>query len=511
MIERAEELKGKNGKIFGTSKYMEDLNIKHYIYGSVTNKADDTRYYAAFKNCRESAKKAIDEIYMDLENNIDIIHFLSDNDRKEMEKFLIGLNGLILITDSMHLNVNKAVKILKLSDGKTGYQSNAKEKSILNAAKAVKSGSLSKFGLSASLSILGKAAKYGSKRAAGGDREKLSFLSAVLGENKDCKEYYGDVLNAYNSIYKKTSYKGKCGRELCSKEYISYVENTIFSGTGFKKYMKKQYDYRTFFINRLKGIAKDIYIDAGNGTVGKSYIKEDNIKFLDNEVIPNLIDCRITPPDYKKAAKDFIMPDVTEKLFEIMRKAEADGREIALENPGIKNYIDKLLAFMSSVGAGNDYDLKAKEDWNSSWYYFDGYVLRFDDPGNIAYGIILKETFKGSPEKSEIPWYENIFLETFGHLGAGGAQWLDNYFKPVLDNLGKFLFFREIKYTSYIIDDLYDKKVAEKLVIEFGKDVFEIYKSLATLISNWKTLFDDPRDYEAIELGYDYYDNKRYH
>ena len=113
--------------------------------------------------------------------------------------------------------------------------------------------------------------------------------------------------------------------------------------------------------------------------VGKSYIKEDNIKFLDNEVIPNLIDCRITPPDYKKAAKDFIMPDVTEKLFEIMRKAEADGREIALENPGIKNYIDKLLAFMSSVGAGNDYDLKAKEDWNSSWYYFDGYVLRFDD------------------------------------------------------------------------------------------------------------------------------------
>ena len=108
---------------------MEDLNIKHYIYGSVTNKADDTRYYAAFKNCRESAKKAIDEIYMDLENNIDIIHFLSDNDRKEMEKFLIGLNGLILITDSMHLNVNKAVKILKLSDGKTGYQSNAKEKS----------------------------------------------------------------------------------------------------------------------------------------------------------------------------------------------------------------------------------------------------------------------------------------------------------------------------------------------------------------------------------------------
>ena len=32
MIERAEELKGKNGKIFGTSKYMEDLNIKHYIY-----------------------------------------------------------------------------------------------------------------------------------------------------------------------------------------------------------------------------------------------------------------------------------------------------------------------------------------------------------------------------------------------------------------------------------------------------------------------------------------------
>ena len=61
MIERAEELKGKNGKIFGTSKYMEDLNIKHYIYGSVcTNKADDAHaIMPRLKTAAESARKRL--------------------------------------------------------------------------------------------------------------------------------------------------------------------------------------------------------------------------------------------------------------------------------------------------------------------------------------------------------------------------------------------------------------------------------------------------------------------
>lgn len=77
-------------------------------------------------------------------------------------------------------------------------------------------------------------------------------------------------------------------------------------------------------------------------------------------------------------------------------------------------------------------------------------MLRFDDPGNIVYGVMARE-----------PFLDVTRAEIVGHMGAGVAQLMDNVKPEDLD--------------------------------------FEV-------LSYYATGFDDPRDYEAVELGYDYYD-----
>lgn len=42
------------------------------------------------------------------------------------------------------------------------------------------------------------------------------------------------------------------------------------------------------------------------------------------------------------------------------------------------------------VGNGKKYDLKNTGDWNDWQFFFDGYVIAYDAPGNILYGFFGK-------------------------------------------------------------------------------------------------------------------------
>lgn len=198
--------------------------------------------------------------------------------------------------------------------------------------------------------------------------------------------------------------------------------------------------------------------------------------------------------DYRKSAKDFIMPDVTEALFEVMREGEDDGRRLAkLDKRVLKSFISlshikRIGEFVKQVGGGSDFDLKSKPEWNSPWYYFDGYILRFDDPGNIVYGIILMEAFK---EDYTNGMFMERELEAFGHVGAGAAQILDNVIKPAF----------KFNFPGEELGGFYD---------EFGYLRDGSLKNAVETLLNIRTSFDDPRDYAAVELGYEYYGNKRY-
>lgn len=489
-IEKAEELRGKGGYIYGSPEYISNLNKLFHFYSGILSSSQDVNYYDALHKKNASIKKAVNEIVQDLENNIEIVHLMPRSQREETIDFLKGLQGYLKLSKESEMKIEKAIKILKLSEHKTGYHSRASEREMMEAVKIVYSGSRStRLSNRDRITLLEKAAKDGIKWAAGTDKNKAAFLNDLAGKNREQKEFFLDVVTLYHQKYtNKGTYKGKRGKALCSSEYITYYEKMIFSDISFKKYMSSPFAYESFFLAQLKGIAVVIVDDASYGQEGKNYIREsyqENMK----KWVEELRKCGIHVSGWEEKAKHFLIPDVTEKLFEIMRQAEADGLQNKKKNP---NFGDRIKEFIDAVGKESDYDIKAKDDWKGDWYYFDGYILRHDDPGNIVFGVIHKATF------SDAIGGKN---ELFGHLGAGGAQIKDNVLDPVLDEIKESFKEMSQKKTVSTNDGFYNE-------IFQGKKI-EVQANWAVFL-DIGTFFDDPRDYEAVELGYEYYENQRY-
>jgi hypothetical protein len=94
-------------------------------------------------------------------------------------------------------------------------------------------------------------------------------------------------------------------------------------------------------------------------------------------------------------------------------------------------------------------------------------ILDYDDPGNIAYGFIAKAA--GIPE-------------SIAHKGAGAVNFYDAIYTKE---------YKKILSQAFKSGDMPENDIAEKAFIRE--------------LSYWKTDFDDPRDYKAIELGFSYY------
>ena len=115
----------------------------------------------------------------------------------------------------------------------------------------------------------------------------------------------------------------------------------------------------------------------------------------------------------------------------------------------IRDTKNLLWEFKGLVESNALYDIKRRFSWSQDLQYiFDGRIIDYDDTGNIAYGVIAKAAG---------------ISEFVGHVGAGGYN-----------------------------------------LLEFGMN-----NGISAAFDQWKkwrsTIGDDPRDYAAIELGYEYY------
>lgn len=489
-IERAKELKGKGGYIYGSAAYIVYLNKLFYLRKMILSGDTDTNYYEAMKRKNNEVNKTVTAILTDLKSNLHCIHLMPKNMRTQLIEFLKGLKGYLSFTNTTNSDIEKAVRILNLKESKTGYQSRASERELKEAAKTICNGSR-KNNLSKVVrkELLKKLQNDTVKRVTGADLSKIAFVAELLGKQKETKEFFHDVKTLYEYLYEnRESFKGKEGKNMCSIEYINYYEKKIFPDTSFKSHMSSKYNYYSFIWANLQGIANAVVKDLMQGTVGKNYIEEKYWVKLDNWV-NQLRKIKIPASDYEKNVKNFKLPNVTGKLFELMRKGEADGNKLREEYPF--NIIERGRKFTKKVGAKSEYDLKSQGDWNSSWYYFDGYVLRFDDPGNIVYGIVLKSTFKDIGGLNEF----------VGHVGAGGAQILDNIINPMFPEREIKAPPRELLYNPYYLR-------GRSIMTEI--DAKPVLENAIPVLKNIFTLFDDPRDYNAVELGYKYYKYGRY-
>jgi hypothetical protein len=307
------------------------------------------------------------------------------------------------------------------------------------------------------------------------------------------QKFLGDVYHKY--IYKRKNSEKLIGinrRDIFSDDYIKEYEKRIF-GTELSWFMSN-FDYLGFYKERLKYVIKKMITDIGSKIDKRySWIKAENAKRM-KDAAASIEKCGISSANLYDVLKNFELTDVTDKLMKILREAKRDGESLKAKYPlalftlstqyskdeiidpdNAPSFIDTCLLyynFINLVADGKKYDIKRNSHWQYDLqYYFDGMILDYDDPGNIAYGVIAKAAG---------------ITESFAHRGAGAANFID------------------------AILNAFNSKEMKKEVSDYKKtgiipDTEVIEKAFLTELSYWRTNFDDPRDAEMINLGIGYY------
>lgn len=138
-----------------------------------------------------------------------------------------------------------------------------------------------------------RAIEWGENNVIGGSTEKAKFLSAVMqGKNR---EFLGDVWLKLLYTNNPKEFTGRCGRVICTSEYIDHIEQHVFGGNipNYYAYRGGDRAYKKMITDSLESIAKNIESDLAQGERNNGYIKDENADNL-KECIKNLEWCKIS-------------------------------------------------------------------------------------------------------------------------------------------------------------------------------------------------------------------------
>ncbi|MCI1959785.1 MAG: polymorphic toxin type 44 domain-containing protein [Clostridia bacterium] len=234
------------------------------------------------------------------------------------------------------------------------------------------------------------------------------------------------------------------------------------------------FDYVKFYKDKLNEIEKKINSDFDRGARGSQFVKYINWKRLQitSEILKKL---GIDTTYFNINLKRFELVDVTEKLMNIFREAKRDGEALKAKYPmadpsmqifktikycntkeddeKVTQTINLLIDFANLVKSRAKYDIKRRCSWiRDLQYIFDGYIIDYDDTGNMTFGVIAR--------------------------AAGMSQFV------LHGGAGIYNAFELFKNSKGNDERLQSLKVDLDRISSFG---------------------DDPRDYRAIELGIKYY------
>ena len=490
-LRRAVELRGRNNKILGTSEYFKEINRKN-IVGYIKYGGEGFNYVEIIKMANIFVTQYSKEILEDCKKYAQYFPYVSNNERIKLINFLKGLYKFSQFAGSSCSIFNSSISYLELKEAKAKKNSNFSDSEIDKGVAMIYNGRKTNLCSSERILIVKKAVSNGVSWTVGNDAEKMLFITEVMqGHGAD---FLKDVNNKYNYVYVfRKNLKGKCGIEIFSDGYIKYYEEKIF-GTALKsKYIYgSSYDYVEFYKRKLNEIVDEINSDFDRGARGTHFVKYQNQMNI-KKAAENLEKLGLQSKYIVINIKRFALEDVTDKLMNVLREAKRDGEMLRRKYPkAVKSEADLikftinsakikldinrslfgsnayklaeywdyyyktvsdtynlLWEFKGLVESNALYDIKRRFSWSQDLQYiFDGRIIEYDDTGNIAYGVIAKAAG---------------ISEFVGHAGAG------------LYNLYEF-----------------KRNNGISAAVDQGK--------------KWRsTIGDDPRDYAAIELGYEYY------
>lgn len=496
-FKRAEELKGRNGKLVGSEEYFRELNNTYLIISQ--HYYSNFEYDKIFNAINAKVKECFREILYDCQENAKYFSFADSSKRGKLISFVKGMEKFSEFVRNRNSDCRRCESYLELRESDSKRHTNISERELDTAVGKIYSGYRDNLGTSGRKDLIKKAAENSVMWAAGKDTAKTTFIVNVM--NGHGQDFLKDVINRYEYVHgMRMCIKGRCGCDMFSESYIKHYEEKISGKVLQSMYMYSgSYDYWEFFKKKLKDIVEEINSDFDRGVRGTSFIKYDkqeNIEKASEGLKKFGVDTKYIEINMKR----FEIEDVTDKLMAIFREAKRDGealrekypdaildfqriqklmlRHATINNPikeikEIYDTINLISEFIGMVKSWAYYDIKRRFSWNQDLQYmFDGMVLDFDDPGNMAFGIVAKAAG---------------IEEFITYLGAG----IYNFYEAV--GIASFLNSVDIAVAN---DD---------------PCIYDCDKTLAAIEgirreSQWmSTYFDDPRDHAAIKKGFEYY------
>ena len=247
-IERAKELKGKNGMIAGTAEYLNDLN-SDLVIKQLTKKANAFNYYRSIKSINNDVSKPAGEILRDLKEYAPLLRYVPSGRRDTLKRFLNGLYELSGYTGAKESKLKQAISLADLSDSRTKKNSRASDRDIDKEVDII---------------------YHGSVRTKG----SLNNSSSGKGRRKPDDKFYMDIVNKYQYKYEfKGVLKGKNGVDIFSDKYIEHYEKEIFKTAVAYKHNGGKFTYVQFIKELLNGLYGRIIYDVD------SFILQEHTRF----------------------------------------------------------------------------------------------------------------------------------------------------------------------------------------------------------------------------------------
>ena len=284
----------KNGQVLGSSAYFEELN-KNCVMRGIFTDCRDYHYVDQLEAFSERIKGNLIEIYDDLKSYSRVLPYLPDEHKKELAKFIKNVDDAHSALKTSTTKAYDCITLLELRDYSTRPKSNADFSKIRDVADEIQRERY--FSLSDIVEILRKAKDYGI-RDASSDTAKIIYVTELCGEDKD---FYDDVLLLLYYRNRLKHFEGKCGKAVCSKDYLEYYKSKIFTFEIPLTHLYGNDNYADSIKQALDGIFEEIKadIETSNACLSVEYINKlksvsDDFEKLIGKGFSDKLDTEIT-------------------------------------------------------------------------------------------------------------------------------------------------------------------------------------------------------------------------
>ena len=283
------EAVGQNGAVLGSDMYWNQLNSST-ILGGLMQWASGTEYYRTLQETAARASAAIEEIYDDVQQNIDRMGLVPSGPRCTLAKQVESLYNVCEMIGILNRHGSECQRILELRDPSASIDS-FMESALQTAHQKIRK--CTDFLPRECINLAKEAATWGISSAAGRDQKKLAFLTNIS-QGKD-ESFLKLVADTYETSGPIREVQGACGYAIGSSGYLNHIERIVFPQglPGAYGVTSGSPDYAGALRAGIHSIADQLQADLEQNTRENNYITDSTEKRL-TEAVSDLSRCGVS-------------------------------------------------------------------------------------------------------------------------------------------------------------------------------------------------------------------------